>query len=452
VKPSVAGVSLLLAAGAANAQLTQFLPVPGISGVPGCNAQTCVLSGSAGYSGVRVSDDGRYVATVAYIPGEANGFVPLQGARWTPGGPLEVITPPLDPLFAVVGISADGSTVLGRSWRWTAANGYEDLVPLLRDTRGIWTSQFFGISDDAQVYAGLRGFLPDAGDMFRRNVPTGQVTILPRAPGAPGGYNYFNCISGNGRVVAGAVRQPPSESDPVRFDSYAPVVIDSSGPRLLAPLTSSNFQGVTDLNFDGTVAVGVIAQSFQLKAFRWNGGSTLEILQSPTAGSFDGSYARAVNRDGTVIVGEYLRFGTPGTRAWIWRAGVGFSDLQDELSTVFGLGDALAGWRLLVATDVSGDGKVIVGQGVNPDGVEQAFYVRFRESTCPADLTGIGGPPSIPDGLLTGDDFNAFISAFAAGDLLADLTGIGGPPAIADGLITGDDFNAFIAAFAAGCP
>ncbi|MFN8816214.1 MAG: GC-type dockerin domain-anchored protein [bacterium] len=69
-----------------------------------------------------------------------------------------------------------------------------------------------------------------------------------------------------------------------------------------------------------------------------------------------------------------------------------------------------------------------------------------------ADLTGIGGPPSIPDGLLTGDDFNAFISAFAAGENLADLTGIGGPPAIPDGLITGDDFNAFIAAFAAGCP
>ncbi|MCA3004165.1 MAG: lamin tail domain-containing protein [Phycisphaerales bacterium] len=69
-----------------------------------------------------------------------------------------------------------------------------------------------------------------------------------------------------------------------------------------------------------------------------------------------------------------------------------------------------------------------------------------------ADVTGIGGPPSGPDGLLTGDDFNAFIGAFAAGEALADLTGIGGPPAGPDGLITGDDFNAFIAAFASGCP
>ncbi|MCA3005655.1 MAG: hypothetical protein LW650_09140 [Planctomycetaceae bacterium] len=67
-----------------------------------------------------------------------------------------------------------------------------------------------------------------------------------------------------------------------------------------------------------------------------------------------------------------------------------------------------------------------------------------------ADVVGIGG--ELPaDGLLTGDDFNAFIGSFAAGELLADIVGIGGEPP-ADGLITGDDFNAFIAAFAAGCP
>ena len=70
----------------------------------------------------------------------------------------------------------------------------------------------------------------------------------------------------------------------------------------------------------------------------------------------------------------------------------------------------------------------------------------------PADITGIGGPPAAPDGLITGDDFTAFINAFAEGGLVADITGIGGPPATPDGLITGDDFTAFINAFAEGCP
>jgi len=67
-----------------------------------------------------------------------------------------------------------------------------------------------------------------------------------------------------------------------------------------------------------------------------------------------------------------------------------------------------------------------------------------------ADITGIGGPPSLPDGLLTGDDFIAFVSAFADAAPLADVCGIGGPPAQPDGLITGDDFVAIIASFAGG--
>jgi hypothetical protein len=86
---------------------------------------------------------------------------------------------------------------------------------------------------------------------------------------------------------------------------------------------------------------------------------------------------------------------------------------------------------------------------------DKAVYYRvgcgFGGNPNPADVTGIGGPPAAPDNQVTGDDFNAFIAAFAAEDLLADITGIGGPPALPDGLITGDDFNAFIAAFIAGC-
>ena len=79
--------------------------------------------------------------------------------------------------------------------------------------------------------------------------------------------------------------------------------------------------------------------------------------------------------------------------------------------------------------------------------------IRIQRAACnPADITGIGGPPAQPDSLLTGDDFNAFIAGFAAGQPIADVTGIGGPPALPDGLVTGDDFVAFVSAFATGCP
>ncbi len=65
-----------------------------------------------------------------------------------------------------------------------------------------------------------------------------------------------------------------------------------------------------------------------------------------------------------------------------------------------------------------------------------------------ADVAQGGGLPG-PDGTIDGDDFIAFINAFAAGDLLADVVNGGGtrPP---DGIVDGSDFIAFINAFVAG--
>lgn len=73
-----------------------------------------------------------------------------------------------------------------------------------------------------------------------------------------------------------------------------------------------------------------------------------------------------------------------------------------------------------------------------------------------ADIVAIGGEPLPPpgpagDGLVTGDDFVAFVRGFVVGSPIADIVRIGGDPA-PDGRITGDDFIAFINAFATGCP
>lgn len=82
---------------------------------------------------------------------------------------------------------------------------------------------------------------------------------------------------------------------------------------------------------------------------------------------------------------------------------------------------------------------------------DQIFRLH-AESVLPcniADICEIGGGPA-GDGLLTGDDFVAFINAFVQDDPLADIAAIGGAPE-PDGLVTGDDFVAFINAFAHGC-
>jgi len=63
-------------------------------------------------------------------------------------------------------------------------------------------------------------------------------------------------------------------------------------------------------------------------------------------------------------------------------------------------------------------------------------------AACPCDFDGMG--PALPDGA----DFNAFLTAFFAGDPAADFDGMG--PALPDGA----DFNAFLSCFfnpPAGC-
>ena len=66
-----------------------------------------------------------------------------------------------------------------------------------------------------------------------------------------------------------------------------------------------------------------------------------------------------------------------------------------------------------------------------------------------ADLVGGDGNPPC-DGSVDGNDFQAFLNAFAAGEVLADLVGGDGNPPV-DGSVDGNDFQAFLNAFAAGC-
>ncbi len=53
----------------------------------------------------------------------------------------------------------------------------------------------------------------------------------------------------------------------------------------------------------------------------------------------------------------------------------------------------------------------------------------------PADFNG--------DGFVTGEDFDAYVAAFEAGDIASDFDG--------DGFVTGEDFDAYVAAFESGC-
>jgi len=374
--------SLALAAGLAvaaalPAQQALFTPIPGTSTTPGTNPSFCGLSGTSGWSGVRVSADGNVVATVSYAPGFVAGAVPRQGVRWTAATGTTVIQPSIPGNYPIVGLSFDGSVIYGESWRWTQATGAIDVLPWLRNAIGQQTRILFGCAWDGITLVGIEGIYPSDSDMVRWPQGIfGPRQTMPRAPTFPEGYFYFNAISGDGQVLGGLARRPTTS--PIGADTYAAAIVTPNGVTLLTG--ESGGEGVTGLSADGSVAVGyttVVGSSGpRLRAFRWDAVTGLALLDTGVAFS-DASYARATNLDGTVAVGDYLVIGQPNTRAFLWTATNDFVDLREELVVNYGLASELAGWQLLVATDVSADGRVVVGQGINPLGCEQAFVVRF---------------------------------------------------------------------------
>jgi hypothetical protein len=175
-----------------------------------------------------------------------------------------------------------------------------------------------------------------------------------------------------------------------------------------------------------------------------------------------------INEPGPLATVQYLSSRNPDTWTDVSSQFDVFLDQNVDRFSLFvrsrGSGILLGEYRVtklfrLRSAEVNGDPEVVWPNNV--------YFFRVGCSAGggnpnPADITGIGGFPNIPDGLVTGDDFNAFITAWAEGRRTfvgldgrtysaADITGIGGLPSLPDGNLTGDDFNAFIANFASGC-
>jgi probable HAF family extracellular repeat protein len=77
--------------------------------------------------------------------------------------------------------------------------------------------------------------------------------------------------------------------------------------------------------------------------------------------------ATGVSADGSVVVGR-----GGGNRAFIWTQPTGMMDLT---AYFLSLGvTQVAGWSFVSDLDVSDDGRVITGTGINPSGGAEGFY------------------------------------------------------------------------------
>lgn len=397
------------------AQQATFTPLGNLAGEPGCNLNGCYLSDDP-----LVSGDGRVVSGASFVPGSW-GAVPAVPFRWTRAGGLEAIGPQFSPGRIVAEVDGNGSRIVGGTWEWTSTSGFTDLSGRL--TRG---GLITGASADEGVAVGVTSLSQQS--VFRLDLDTSAPLELISTPSfGQTGLSIDLTVSRDGGTIGGALLLPDYGSTPVIWTAGSVV--------LPGDLQPSNRSGaVTDLSDDGSVAVGFSREAgFGWAGFRWTAATGMVSL-ARTGDEQTFSPARACNADGSVIVGQTRTFGAANGAAYIWTAGDGLRRLRDVLVRDYGLADELQGWVLDEATDVSQDGRVIVGVGINPAGQLEAWVVEFGVD-CAADLTG--------DRALNINDFFTFLALFQSGDARADFTG--------EGDVDTNDFFSYLAAYQAGC-
>jgi probable HAF family extracellular repeat protein len=166
-----------------------------------------------------------------------------------------------------------------------------------------------------------------------------------------------NVMSRDGNVFGGRV----ADTQGVAQEAF--VWSEEAGVVRLGRLLDGLLSEVSALSFDGSVAVGR-AGTPQTHAFRWTEETGMvDLGDLPGGGNF--SWARAVSNDGSVVVGDSssANSGTSLTRseAFRWTQEAGMVGLGDPNFPGFPGPSDIFSSR---ATVISGDGRLIGGQGV----------------------------------------------------------------------------------------
>jgi probable HAF family extracellular repeat protein len=333
-------------------------------------------------------------------------------------------------------VSADGSTVVGEAntivgsaislaFRWTSTNGMENLGSLPGAIRGSG-GQAYGVSADGSVVVGYAVGMSVVGtEAFRWTEGTGMIGLGNLSVGSTNNA-AARSISSDGSIIVGysdignsneAVRwengimtglnagfgsaaydtsadgsvivgQSPNggafrwENDAVKYLGHLPGGTDSTLSR--ANAVSSN----------GLVVVGTSSITNETygdkEAFRWENDVMTGLGDLP-GGDFY-SWANDVSGDGSMVVGYSITQGRWSIdwvkEAFIWDQENGMRNLKTLLINEYGLN--LNGWILNEATGISNNGQTIVGFGINPSGVTEAWIVTIPEP-CTLFLLALGG-------------------------------------------------------------
>jgi probable HAF family extracellular repeat protein len=320
------------------------------------------------------------ILTALVVP----ALVPVSGWTQTPSFRGLGTAEPGSPSQAY-GVSGDGSVVVGEActstqcnaFRWTAATG---LVLLGSDTfraEAASNDGFYAVGQgsgapDGQLHAfrwnpieGAAWLSIYSGEDVSEDGSVivccavrwmnGVVTFLPNLGAC---CTQAHGVSGDGVVVVGGSRSS------VYGTERAFRWTEANG---IADLGTNGF--ATTASRDGSVIAGrkVISIS-ESHAFRWTVTGGVEDIG--TLGGKSGT-AQDMSADGSVIVGNAGINTSSVQRAFRWTTKRKMQDLRQELLNA-GVQE-VQGWTLQSATGVSADGTVIVGYGIGPSRVTEAF-------------------------------------------------------------------------------
>lgn len=364
-----------------------------------------------------ISGDGSTIVGWSKANDNANGQ--YRAYRWREDigmAPLGHIGPETANSTAVAA-SFDGSVIVGTvsdSFRWTEAAGMQTIGSCIA----------LGISGDGETVVGY--CQTDLGNEAATwTLSDGWTTF-----GALGTQlidAFFFDANHDGTIRSGQSIFDDFAVEPTRWTP-------ADGMVALGDVPGGVHYGLgLAISADGSTIVGDAIGDVGQDAFLWTEATGLVNLEAAERGAVTDSHAHDVSGNGAIIVGSSDLNG-----AMIWDAGHGMRSVQQMLIDLYGL--QLPGWTLLSVEAISDNGRVLAGNAINPAGDREAWCVRLPPfcaagdvddnstvnifdltallqtwgpcADCPADFTdAFGGPP---DGVVDVFDLLALLTNWGA--------------------------------------
>lgn len=328
-----------------------------------------------------LSGDGRFVTGFSQVSGNST-----EAFLWTDTTGIVGLGTPVGSVSSRgAAVTNDGGVVVGlhgmdapgfptRAFQWTTSGGPAEFSPF---PAGAFNRFANDLSANGGVIVGE--FQPAQNQLNVAYHWSGGIFTVIEDPNLDDGTNA-SAVSADGYVVAGAA-QILDFPNPVVREAF--VWTAAGGITRIGFLPgATNGSSASGISADGNAVVGTSESSNgDNEAFRWTEAGGMVGLGDLPGGDF-ASFASDTTANGSIVVGRSDVLGGQFSSSFdpfMWDEAHGMRNLVNVLINDYGLGSALIGWDLIEAIAISDDGRVIIGNGINPDGNFEAWIARIPE-------------------------------------------------------------------------